>query len=408
MSDDRSVDPADPSLDGRLVPDAAPRWADLLGSSRLHGVAVALLMAVLPFCLGKEFGSGFVSIVLFVEVYLILALGLNLVVGFTGLLDLGYVVFMMTGAVLTVFLVGLRHGPGGYDWPTPTGADPVGDLVFGFDGSIFVILAIAGAACAVLGVLRGIPTLRVRGDYFAIVTLGFAEIAYEVTLWDDSSLIDVSSVTGGAFGTKLASPDRPRLFGDKLFWDTPQFYYLVLFVVIVAFLISHHVNRSRTGRALAAVRLDETAARACGVDVNRYKLIAFAVSAFLGGVGGGLYALWTGTVAVKSLDVWQSILVLCCVVLGGMGSIRGVAFGTVVLMSMGELLREDFGGISVPAEARFLIYGLLLIVVMRFRPQGILPVNRRGRPIPTSRQRELREGPSELYALGDRAGEAGP
>jgi branched-chain amino acid transport system permease protein len=401
MTDPRAYDPVGDGGDAVYDPQAPSVWSRLFSPTG-QGIILLLLMIVLPFLVPKGFRQGELSIVLFVEVYLVLALGLNLVVGFTGLLDLGYVVFMATGAVTAVFLAGLRKTADGvYDWPIGINETPVGDLVFGFDGSIFVILLIAGVVCAVLGVLRGIPTLRVRGDYFAIVTLGFAEIMYETALWDETNPLNFTRLTGGAFGAKLASPDRPVLFGERLFWDTPQFYYLTLFVVVLTIFVSHHVNDSRTGRALAAVRLDETAARACGVNVSRYKLIAFGLSGFIGGIGGAMYAVWTGTVAVKSLDVWQSILILCCIVLGGMGSIRGVVFGTVVLMSLGEILREDIGGISIPPEARFLIYGLLLILVMRFRPQGILPANRRGKPLPPSRERELREGECALYTLGD-------
>ena len=379
-------------------------WRTFLNSphaGKVQGLLLVLLIGLIPAFAGKGFSAELTNVVLFVEIYLILALGLNLVVGFTGLLDLGYVVFMSTGAVLTVFMCGLRSGPDGYDWPIANDADITGDLVFGFDGSIFPILLLAGCVTAVLGVLRGIPTLRVRGDYFAIVTLGFAEIVFELGLWDDSNWINFTRITGGAFGAKLGSPDRPLLFGEKLYWNTPHFYFLVLFVVVVTFIATHHVNRSRVGRALAAVRLDETAAKACGVNVSRSKLVAFALSGFIGGVGGGIYALWAGTVAVKSLDVWQSVLILCCIVLGGMGSLRGVVLGTAVLMSLGEILRQRIGGVSIPPEARYLIYGFVLIVVMRFRPQGILPVNRRLRPLSTSEERALSEGPCELYSLDD-------
>ena len=367
---------------------------------RIQGAVLVALIALLPLAFQKGFSEQILSIVLFVEIYMILALGLNLVVGFTGLLDLGYVIFMATGAVLTVFMCGLRRTATGYDWPIGVNEAEAGELVFGFDGSIFVIMLLAGLACAVLGVLRGIPTLRVRGDYFAIVTLGVAEIFFETSLWDETNPINFTRITGGAFGAKLAAADRPALFGEQLFWRTPHLYFLVLAVLICTFVVCHHVNRSRTGRALAAIRLDETAARACGVNVSRYKLIVFALSGFLGGVGGCMYALWAGTVAVKSLDVWQSIIILCCIVLGGMGSIRGVAVGTALLMSLGELLREDFGGVTVPPEARFLVYGFLLILVMRYRPQGVLPPDRRGKPLSEARKRQLGEGPAPLYALG--------
>lgn len=377
----------------------APVWR-FVTSARNQGVALALAVGLAPLLLDKGFSHEVSNIVLFIEIFLLLALGLNLVVGLTGLLDLGFVVFMATGAVVTVLLSGLRSGPQGYDWPIGTDAEVTGTLVFGFEGSIFVILLITGAVCALLGVIRGIPTLRVRGDYFAIVTLGFAEIVYELNLWDASKAVNFTRVTGGAFGAKLASPDRPRLFGARLFWDTPQFYYLVLALVVVALIASRNVIESRLGRALAAVRLDETAAKACGVNVARTKLVAFALSGFIGGIGGAIYALWAGTVAVKSLDVWQSVLILCCLVLGGMGSLRGAVVGTATLMFLGEVLRQRFGGVSIPPEARYLVYGLVLIVVMRFRPQGLLPPDRRLPPFATSEQERLRRGACEMYSLG--------
>lgn len=409
-----------------------PSPARVLSSGWVQGGLALIAVAVAPYLVSKGFSNQWLNILLFVEIYLILSLGLNLVVGFTGLLDLGYVIFMATGAVVAVWLCGLRRDETGFDWPIGNTGDVAGELVFGFDGAIVPILLICGAVCAVVGVLRGIPTLRVRGDYFAIVTLGFAEIFFETALWDESKVVNFSRLTGGAFGAKLRSTDRPTLLGEKLFWDTPQFYFLVLAAVVVAFVVSHHVNRSRTGRALAAIRLDETAARACGVNVSRYKLVAFALSGFLGGVGGGLFALWTGTVSVKNLDVWQSIMILSCVVLGGMGSIRGVAVGTVILMPLGELLKERLGNfldstglsrlgavgrflethlgdVAIPPEARFLVYGFVLIVVMRYRPQGLLPPVRRGVPLTETEREDHCQGPCDLYSLGAaRGGEGAP
>ena len=365
-------------------------------------LAVVALIAALVFPWLFGFRGTLPNVALYVGIYMILALGLNVVVGFTGLLDLGYVAFLASGAIITAFLLSLTRTPRGIDWAIGVTREVSGEPLLGFDGAILPILLCAGLGCALLGVVRGIPTLRVRGDYYAIVTLGIAEILYETALWDESSWLNFTRVTGGAFGIKLPSSHVPHLFGERLYYDSPVFYYLVIALVIVAFLVTHHLNRSRVGRALAAIRLDETAARACGVDVSKHKLIAFAVSGFLGGVGGGLYTLWSGTVAVKGLDVWQSILILCGVVLGGMGSIRGTAVGIAGLMCLGELLREDFGGVSIPPEARFLIYGLLLIIVMRFRPQGLLPPVRHGRAVTEEQRAALLAGDADLYLLDDR------
>ncbi len=353
--------------------------------------------------------SRVVNVLLFVAVYAVLALGLNIVVGYTGLLDLGYVTFLATGAIVAFDLLLLVRTPQGLVLRLGEHAAVHGQPVFGFDGSFFVILGIAGAVCALIGVLRGIPTLKLTGDYYAIVTLGIAEIVFLVYL-------NESSFTGGAFGMKLdliARPSLPWFENGRLVWvkayhDTGAFYLLVLAVLGFTVVLSDRLDRSRIGRAWAAIRLDETAARACGINVSRYKMIAFAVSGFLGGLGGALYAVWAGTVASKSLDIWQSILILCAVVLGGMGSIRGVMLGSLMLFSLRELLREtlQIGSLElrVPPEASFLVYGLLLIFVMRFRPQGLLP-RATGESVPMTEREErtLLEAPAHLYALGEPA-----
>ncbi len=373
-----------------------------LGSldDRTQGLIALALAVVLPFVVGRTF----LNTSLYIGTYAVLALGLNVVVGFTGLLDLGFVLFLATGAVVTSFLLSLTRTPDGtVQWAVSASGGIEGTQIFGFDGSILLIILIAGSVCALVGVLRGLPTLRVRGDYYAIVTLGIAEIAFETFLWDENSWINFTQFTGGAFGIKLPRADRPVLLGDPLRWSSPTVYFLILAGVVVAVLATHHLNRSRVGRALAAIRLDETAARACGVNVNRHKLIAFAVSGFIGGIGGALFVVWKeGTYSVKSFDVWQSILILCGVVLGGMGSIRGALVGITVLLAIDQALRQNYGGVTVPAEALNLIYGFLLIVVMRFRPQGLLPPVRRGRPLTESEHEALRTEPARLFRLGDK------
>ncbi|MFC1707424.1 branched-chain amino acid ABC transporter permease [Planctomycetota bacterium] len=358
-------------------------------------LGIAGLVALLPLILG--FDSRIVNVTLFVAIYAILALGLNVVVGYVGLLDLGYVTFLATGAILSMDLLLLTSSDTG--WVVPVGTTEVvtGAHPFAADGAVFLIIAIAGLVCALLGVLRGIPTLKLTGDYYAIVTLGIAEIVYLVYL-------NTQWLTGGAYGIKLRGEHLPRLFGARLYYDTWQFYYLVMVGLLVTIVILDRLNHSRIGRAWAAIRLDETAARACGVNVSRYKMIAFAVSGFFGGVGGALFAIWIGTVAVKALDVWQSILILCAVVLGGMGSIRGVLLGSVILFSLRELLREQLtiGDLSlrVPPEASFLVYGLLLVFIMRFRPQGVLPSTAtESHAVGADQEEALRGKQAQLYVL---------
>ncbi|RMG14290.1 MAG: branched-chain amino acid ABC transporter permease [Planctomycetota bacterium] len=351
-------------------------WGQLAASGGL-----GLLFLVLPAFVG--FGHPLINVGLYVAVFAILSLGLNVVVGWTGLLELGYVSFLATGAVLTFNLL-LWEGAGG--------AHPFASSSLGF----LAIILLSGLLCAALGLLRGIPTLKLTGDYYAIVTLGLAEIVYLIFL--------NSEFTGGAFGMKLSSDSRPTLLGSRIYYDSWAFYYLVVLALGATVVVMDRLDRSRIGRAWAAIRLDEVAARACGIDVARYKMLAFGISGFFGGVGGALYAVWIGTVAVKALDVWQSILILCAVVLGGMGSLRGVLLGSLVLFPLRELLREELFGVRVPPEASNLVYGLLLIFVMRFRPQGLLPRSAGPvHPLDANEQEAVRRGRPRLFVLTEPA-----
>lgn len=491
------------------------------------------------------------EVCLLILIYVILALGLNVVVGFTGLLDLGYVAFMTVGAYTAVLL---------YRQPE-----------WQFTGSIFAVLLIAGLHCALWGALRGAPTLRLTGDYYAIVTLAFAEIVFllvlneswltggpsgikgyppvalsyeeapaqEVALrlrvspdprgstpenplglmaeasftpqdlwlgelspdaspglrrryersspdsaagpelrfrnWDaqmafvelradapwvvlGSGVIDGES-PGSAVQIPLAQQEPGAFLKPLIHWDlarlspgeyqalirleprfarhvlkdgTPGFFYLVLLlagVTLGGVALLHH---SRLGRAWAAIKADTVSARSCGIHVNREKMVAFAVSGFIGGVGGSLMAFKFLIVSTNIFDFWSSIVVLCCIVLGGMGNIRGVIIGTLCFIGLGELLREPFlftgasestrawveqGGALVKqifsvkeegvelnlARTRYLFFGLILVLFMIFRPGGILPPSGRGRPLsPSARQRliglagdlfHLRKGP---------------
>lgn len=442
---------------------AAKKWSSV-GLS----VAIAVFLLLLPLVLG--FDHRFVNIALFVAIFAVGALGLNIVVGSTGLLDLGYVMFLATGAVVTFNMLLLEKGElpnhvyqrvtiqmdgaveledgtrldaadvvkqadgtrklstgqsidnesylisasgqripsknssvliasDGSGWALPVGnAKSInGSHPFVFDMSLLFIMLIAGGLCAVLGILRGIPTLKLTGDYYAIVTLGIAEMVflfYFNTRW----------LTGGANGMSLDSSSTPTLFGTELYYDSAAFYGLVMAVLALTVIMVDRLDRSRTGRAWAAIRLDETAARACGIDASKYKMIAFAISGFLGGISGSLYAIWLGTVAAKDLDVWMSVLVLCAVVLGGMGSIRGVLFGSLIFFPLREFLREEIPvlQVRVPPEASNLVYGLLLIFVMRFRPQGLLPRSKSsGETMDDAQRKAVQASQPRLFVMKD-------
>ncbi|MBX3471941.1 MAG: branched-chain amino acid ABC transporter permease [Planctomycetes bacterium] len=432
------------------------------------GGALVVLIGLLQALGVKALGLGFAdvrvpfvaAIALTILLQAIFALGLNVVIGWTGLLDLGYASFIAVGAivvslglvltkqtptpypdmpvrqlVLTQAQRALEPAPGGevvvrerpdLRFDVVQGAPAVlaaleagdrtiaarhvggltlpvgqatarGEQVFGFPGGYFVLLVLAGAASAVMGLVRGFPTLRLTGDYYAIVTLGFAEIVWLITLNEEW-------LTGGAFGIKLAGQYRPTVLGAPLYSDTWQYYFIVCAALALVVVAARRLHASRVGRAWAAIKADETAARASGIDVDRAKMLAFAVSGFIGGVGGGLFAIKLGTVTAKQFDIWMSILVVCCLVLGGMGSIRGAVVGAAMLMGLGELLRlaSDEGAVgrlAIPPEARFLVYGLILVLLMRFRPQGLLPPREEGPPPAPDELAAMRAAASPLYAL---------
>jgi branched-chain amino acid transport system permease protein len=275
--------------------------------------------------------------------YVLLALGLNIVVGYAGLLDLGYVAFYAVGAYLYALL-----------------ASPQ----FGFHLPFLVVFVLGGALAAIAGVLIGYPTLRLRGDYLAIVTMAFGEIVRIL-------MNNLDSVTNGPQG--IMQIDELSLFGFH--FNTPlRIYYLVLLLCALTVILVRNLERSKIGRAWAAIREDEEAARGMGLNTRNLKLLAFAMGATTAGVAGVIFAGLQQFVSPESFTFWESILILCMVVLGGMGSIPGVIVGSVVLVVLPELLRHY-------ADYRMLFFGLALIVMMLLRPEGIWPNRRREREL---------------------------
>jgi branched-chain amino acid transport system permease protein len=267
-----------------------------------------------------------------VGLYVLLAMGLNVAVGLTGLLNLGYAAFFAIGAY-SYALFNLH-----WNWPFWMG------------------LPAAGLVSMLFGFLIGLPSIRVRGDYLAITTLGFGEIV-RITL------NNLDSLTGGPNG--LLGIDRPRFFGYAFSVNpTPYFYLVLVLIAATAFLLFRLCN-SKYGRALVAIREDELAASCMGVNALLVKLLAFGVSAFIAGLAGAVFASKQTIITPDSFDFVLSVLLLAMVVLGGMGSIWGAALGALVLGVLPELLR----GFAV---YRMLIFGLLMILMMIFRPQGIL------------------------------------
>ncbi len=269
--------------------------------------------------------------------YMILALGLNIVPGFNGLLDLGYVGFYGIGAY-TAGLLTIHYGL-----------------------SFWVILVLAAFNGALWGILLGAPTLRLTGDYFAIVTFGFSELVVLVLrneLW----------LTRGPMG--LPGIDPPSIFGHPFTRDW-EFFYLVLFLLVIVLVIVIRLENSRIGRAWFSIRENEIAAQCCGVNLIRYKVTAFAISASIGAMGGAFYARWFKFIHPDMFKFWESILVLCLVVLGGIGSISGTMLGALILIPLTEVLRAVLP--QSLFSGRYLIYGLLLVLMMRWRPAGLIP-----------------------------------
>jgi branched-chain amino acid transport system permease protein len=298
-----------------------------------------------------------------IGVYVLLALGLNIVVGLAGLLDLGYIAFFAIGAYTTAYF---------------TGKLPVQPP---FTLNPFEVVPLAILATLLAGVLLGGPTLRLRGDYLAIVTLGFGEIVRILALNGDNFF--GVNVTNGPRGANQIPHPSVHVFGIDYDWTLTSlpYYYLLLVLVVFMLIAFNRLENSRVGRAWTAIREDEVAAAASGVPTVKYKLMAFAIGASTSGFAGVLYASKVGFISPDNFLLLFSILVLTMVIFGGMGSLPGVVLGAAVLQWLPQVLRG-----RVPPEDRYIYFGALLIVMMIFRPQGLLPSRRRSREIKLSEE----------------------
>ncbi|HEX5487495.1 MAG TPA: ABC transporter ATP-binding protein [Limnobacter sp.] len=345
------------------------------------GLALVTLALVLMPWAAQWFGNSWVRILDVALLYVMLALGLNIVVGFAGLLDLGYIAFYAVGA----YLYGLLASPqltDNFDWISS--AFPAG-----LHTSIWIMLPLGALVAALFGVLLGTPTLKLRGDYLAIVTLGFGEII-RIFL---NNLNAPLNITNGPQGINFIDPvrmgsvsfDKPLDVAGVHTGSLVLYYYLFLVLAILIMVVCMHLQNSRLGRAWTAIREDETAAKAMGINTRNVKLLAFALGASFGGVSGGMFSAFQGFVSPESFGLMESIIILCMVVLGGMGHIPGVILGALLLSGFPEFLRQVvtplqqdlFGHVLVDAEIlRSLIYGLTMILVMLYRPQGLWPARR--------------------------------
>lgn len=305
-------------------------FESFLSKYRLFAWIVVGLAAIgLPFA---PLNSFHMLIVIRIGIYIILGLGLNLLTGYTGLVSLGHAGFFAIGAYTSALMLMRLDAP-------------------------FLLALLCGAAmAAVCGLILGLPTLRLSGNYLTIVTLGFGEIIRMV-------IMNWSSVTNGTLG--LSRIPSASIFGQTLTLQNNGLYYLTVVLVLLSALVCHAVINSRTGRAFKAIKQDSIAATMMGIRTTRFKVLAFTISAFITGVAGSVHASFVGFIDQNTFTFDVSVLIISVVIVGGMGTLRGMFLGAAILIIFPEASRFLM-------DYRFVVYGLLLIVMMRFRPQGLL------------------------------------
>ncbi|CAB3786467.1 hypothetical protein LMG28688_02276 [Paraburkholderia caffeinitolerans] len=342
------------------------------------GIVTAIVVASLPFVVGAAGGNYWVRVLDFAMLYVMLALGLNVVVGFAGLLDLGYIAFYAVGAYVAALLTS-PHLTNQFEWIAHM-------LPNGMHTPYWIVVPIAMGVAALAGVLLGAPTLRLRGDYLAIVTLGFGEIVRIFM----NNLDRPVNITNGPQGITGVAPlhvagmdlSQPHTVFGFTFTSVYCYYYVFVICALFVIWVCTRLQHSRIGRAWAAIREDEIAAKAMGINTRNVKLLAFAMGASFGGLSGAMFGAFQGFVSPESFTFWESVVVLACVVLGGMGHIPGVILGAVLLSIFPEFLRSTMGPLQhmlfghqiVDTEViRQLLYGLAMVVIMLYRSEGLWP-----------------------------------
>lgn len=326
-------------------------------------------------------------------VFMMMAVGLNVVVGYAGLLDLGYVAFYAVGAYTAGWLASGHF----QQVKVHVFSSGVAEGLRGIHINLWIVLLIAGSLTALAGILIGLPTLRLRGDYLAIVTLGFGEIIPQFVRNADN--LGGFNLTAGTFGINpIDSPGFGQALNDSLglpvsfqqsFDKVNLFYWSALALLLITIFCSVRLRDSRLGRAWIAIREDETAAAAMGVPLMRTKTWSYAIGAFFGGVAGAFYASFKGGAFPSEFFFNISVFLLCMVILGGMGSVWGaVVAGAILtylnqegLSNIGSWLRNETPLEFEVAKYQFGIYGFIIVVMMLFRPEGLIPERRRKREI---------------------------
>ena len=360
----------------------------LLHSKRAQMLAFALaaLALVLLPLLVQQVGSGWVRIMATALLYVLLALGLNIVVGYAGLLDLGFVAFYAVGAYMVALLTS-PHLAEQFAWFAQ-------HFPHGVHAPLWVVIPMAALLAAVAGVLLGAPVLKLRGDYLAIVTLGFGEIIrvfmnnleHPVNITNGPRGLDrIDPVT--FFGFSLGRPlDVPMPWGEVRVASVTLYYWLFLVLVVASVVVCRRLEDSRIGRAWMAIREDEIAARAMGINTRNMKLLAFGMGATFGGVAGAMFASFQGFVSPESFSLMESVMIVAMVVLGGLGHLPGVILGALLLAALPEVLRYVAGDIQNltggridAAILRQLLIALAMIAIMLMRPRGLWPTPEHGR-----------------------------
>ena len=353
----------------------------------------ALALCILPLML-QGMGNFWVRIADTALLYVLLALGLNIVVGYAGLLDLGFVAFFAIGAYMYA-LMASPHLSEAFPWFAqmfPTGLHT----------SLWLVVPMAAFIAGILGVLLGAPTLKLRGDYLAIVTLGFGEIIrvflnnldHPVNITNGpKGLSQIDSITlfkFDAVGIPGINLGKPLEIGEYTLNSVTQYYYLFLALVVISLVICHRLELSRIGRAWMAIREDEIAAKAMGINTRNMKLLAFGMGATFGGVSGSMFAAFQGFVSPESFSLMESVMIVAMVVLGGIGHLPGVILGAVLLSALPEVLRWVSGVFDLQlltggrldaSILRQLLIALAMIIVMLWRPRGLWPSPEHGKSL---------------------------
>ena len=347
-------------------------------------VALPLLMQV------GGLGAGWVRILALALLYVLLALGLNIVVGYAGLLDLGFVAFYAVGAYMYALLAS-PHLIENFPWIAAA-------FPGGLHTPIWLVIPLAAGIAAVAGVLLGTPVLKLRGDYLAIVTLGFGEII-RVFL---NNLEHPINITNGPRGLDRIDPmiigpyaepwinfGKRLEVGDFTIPSVTMYYYLFLVLVVFTVIICHRLETSRIGRAWMAIREDEIAAKAMGINTRNMKLLAFGMGASFGGISGSMFAAFQGFVSPESFSLMESVMIVAMVVLGGLGHLPGVILGAIMLAALPEVLRYVAGPLQQLTDGRLdasilrqLLIALAMIIIMLMRPRGLWPSREHGKAAP--------------------------